>query len=75
MTTKSRPIDDGQAIRGHVCKCGDCGTRGVFCDTDTGGIVVDCREIYVDLGGLPVLMSGRADGTDTHDVYCESCAN
>lgn len=80
MSEKIQPIDDGRIERGHITECACCGCRGVFCDTDAGGIVdSDGRERYVELAqedgpDLEALLVGTTNGTRCDEVFCYECA-
>lgn len=54
--------------------CALCGCPGQHADTTAGEIVVAGQVAGHVPDGVTILMSGRDDGTDTDDLYCETCA-
>lgn len=54
--------------------CTLCNCPGHHADTASGEIVV-CGAVVAQVpDGATVLMSGREDGTDTENLYCDACA-
>lgn len=55
--------------------CDGCGIRGVVVDTPAGEIVRDGGRVIAQAPHDAIyLMAGKADGSCTEDLYCQTCA-